>query len=98
MAKGVKIMDVIINDIINDLEEMVLIAKYHNENCVLKVSSHIMQMLLAQMFVHARDNNFRYGNPNTFCGMPIQVDFDLKGYRAYIMKVIDSRFWGKEDD
>ena len=88
--------------IINDLEEMVVKAryynKYYNKDCELKVSPYVMQMILAEASLYIVKLGFKCDASSTFCGMPIQVDYDLKGYKAYIMKVVDSRVWSDEYD
>ena len=84
--------------IINDLKEMVIIAKYHNGDCVLRVSPYVMQIISAEASPYTVKLGFKCTAPSTFCGMPIQVDYDLKGYKAYIMKVVGSRVWGNEND
>ena len=89
-------------DIINDLKEMVVKARYYNKyydkDYELKVSPYMMQIISAEASPYTVKLGFKCTAPSTFCGMPIQVDYDLKGYKAYIMKVVGSRVWGNEND
>lgn len=84
-------------DIINDLEEMVVKARYYNKyydkDYELKVSPYVMQIILAEASLYIVKLGFKCARSSTFCGMPIRVDYDLKGYKAYIMKVVDKGEW-----
>ena len=52
-----------------------------------------MQIILAEASLYIVKLGFKCARSSTFCGMPIRVDYDLKGYKAYIMKVVDKGEW-----
>lgn len=79
-------------DIINDLALMVL--KDDPKNCVLMVSLSLMNLIIADVervnvCVTKEFINVVY----KFCNIPIQVDFSLNGYSAYVIKIEDKGEW-----
>lgn len=78
-------------DIINALA--IMASKADSENCVLMVSSCLVSLIITyETMVYCVKNEFKNVDYK-FCNIPMRVDFTLRGYSAYVMRIEAKGEW-----